>query len=95
MGRYVKRTQATIAKSVGSANGVDSAFALSSFTPAFKLPQGYQVESDIKVFVGGIYQEPLQDYEIDAVTETITFGQAPGNSLRIVLISGENSTQAS
>ena len=95
MGRFAKRTQATIAKSVKSANGADSAFLMSSFTPAFKLPQGYQVESDIKVFVGGIYQEPLQDYEIDAVTETITFGQAPGNSLRIVLISGENSTQAS
>jgi hypothetical protein len=59
------------------------------------LPQGYRYEADVKVFIGGIYQEPLQDYEIDAVAETITFGQAPGNSLRIVLISGENSTQAS
>lgn len=95
MARFVKRTQAAIAKSVGSANGADSTFAFSSFTPAFKLPQGYRYESDIKVFVGGIYQEPLQDYEIDAVAGTITFGQAPGNSLRIVLISGENSTQAS
>ena len=66
-----------------------------AFTPAFTLPTDYSTESDVKVFVGGVYQEPNQNYEIDDVAGTITFGNAPGNGVRITHISGENSTQLS
>ena len=95
MGRLLKQPMVPVQKSVKLGNGSDTAFTFGSFSPAFVLPGNYTTESDIMVFVGGIHQEPGTDYEINAGTSTITFGVAPGNSLRIVAISGLNSTQNS
>lgn len=85
----------TVSKSVTIGDGVETVYSFASMTPAFILPVGYASESDVKVFVGGVYQEPTQNYTIDNGLGTITFGNAPGLGVRVVLLAGENSTQLS
>ena len=70
-------------------------------TTDFTLNQAVGTETDIVVFVGGVYQQPTSNYTVSTLsgTTTISFTSpppAPGvsNPNRIVILYGVNSTDA-